>query len=358
MNEMKWLDKETLCLEMLPFLDNPGDDDYPDEPHDERKSWLYAAACGRKCLDRASQYSTEQLKILHDALDVVVRFADYLVTPGKLAQAKETVSAIRSTEAGDKSPAAVVSLAASLNLDIAYLSGFMATIIDDSNFYQSEIIRDIIGNPWRPLLPRWFPGSFLIMAQAAYDGDKIAIKNLADKLEEFDEIEAATHLRHENHVKGCYVIDWVLGKPHFSPARLLAEQRWDMEYDLNFAIETASLGQVVDDCYLDNDLLGIEFRQRLRRERGYRELVIGDEEDKSLLILPDDDRVKNLLTRYHHVEMTVEEAAEILKLIPGAEGSFLHWLKDGCWLTRRQLKDLKKMSLSGEEVQPTCAVAS
>jgi len=76
-------------------------------------------------------------------------------------------------------------------------------------------LRDIFGNPFRVLPARRFPTHIVGVAQACYDafpavGMEFAV--LADALEELGEAEAAAHCREKDHVKGCHIIDWVLGK--------------------------------------------------------------------------------------------------------------------------------------------------
>ena len=90
---------------------------------------------------------------------------------------------------------------------------------------QRAILRDIFGNPFRPVLlnPAWRTPAVLSLAQAAYenrllsagtlDPDRLAI--LADALEESGCTDAAIlrHLREPGpHVRGCHVLDLLLGK--------------------------------------------------------------------------------------------------------------------------------------------------
>src|SRR5262249_50264409 len=80
---------------------------------------------------------------------------------------------------------------------------------------QLTLVRDIFGNPYRPLPARRFPAHIAGIAQACYDAFPVvgmAFAILADALEEVGEAEAAAHCREKDHVKGCHIIDWVLGK--------------------------------------------------------------------------------------------------------------------------------------------------
>jgi hypothetical protein len=87
---------------------------------------------------------------------------------------------------------------------------------------QAEVLRDILGNPFRPL-PKvnaawlaWEGGTVPKLAQAAYDErafDRLHV--LADALEEAGGTDADLlgHLRGPGpHVRGCWVVDLLLGK--------------------------------------------------------------------------------------------------------------------------------------------------
>jgi hypothetical protein len=80
---------------------------------------------------------------------------------------------------------------------------------------QARLVRDIIGNPFRPLAQRPFPAHIVCLARSCYAtfpevNDDYLI--LADALEEIGETDAASHCREKVHVKGCHVLDWLLDK--------------------------------------------------------------------------------------------------------------------------------------------------
>jgi hypothetical protein len=77
---------------------------------------------------------------------------------------------------------------------------------------QARVLRDVAGNPFVPLAPRRFPEVVLALARACYDGDHAVFPILADALDEAGEAHAAAHCRESGHVKGCHVLDWLLGK--------------------------------------------------------------------------------------------------------------------------------------------------
>ena len=83
---------------------------------------------------------------------------------------------------------------------------------------QCDLIRDIFGNPFRPisLEPSWLTSSVVALASAIYEQrafDRMPI--LADALEEAgcDNAEILNHCRLPGeHVRGCWVVDLLLGK--------------------------------------------------------------------------------------------------------------------------------------------------
>jgi hypothetical protein len=90
---------------------------------------------------------------------------------------------------------------------------------------QCRLLRDLFGNPFRPvsLAPAWMTPTVLDLAQAAYDNrllpsgllDNSRLAVLADALEEAGctDPDMLGHLRGPGtHVRGCWVIDLLLGK--------------------------------------------------------------------------------------------------------------------------------------------------
>jgi hypothetical protein len=80
------------------------------------------------------------------------------------------------------------------------------------------LARDVVGNPFRPvaLNPSWLTETVVALATGVYTGrafDRMPI--LADALEEAgcDNADVLNHCRGEGpHVRGCWVVDLVLGK--------------------------------------------------------------------------------------------------------------------------------------------------
>jgi len=83
---------------------------------------------------------------------------------------------------------------------------------------QAERIRDIFGNPFRPVAfsPSWRTDTAVTLAQQMYDSREFgAMPILADALQDAgcDSADVLDHCRGPGpHVRGCWVVDLVLGK--------------------------------------------------------------------------------------------------------------------------------------------------
>ena len=93
------------------------------------------------------------------------------------------------------------------------------------SFCRCDSLRDIFGNPFRPifLFPAWLIATVTSLAEAAYDErslpsgeldpDRLAV--LSDALEESgcDDSDILNHLRAPGpHVRGCWAVDLLLGR--------------------------------------------------------------------------------------------------------------------------------------------------
>ena len=84
--------------------------------------------------------------------------------------------------------------------------------------WQITFLRDIFGNPFRPVLadPAWLTPTAVALAAAIYEDrafDRLPV--LADALEEAGctDADVLLHCRRPGeHVRGCWVVDMVLGK--------------------------------------------------------------------------------------------------------------------------------------------------
>ncbi|MCI0703556.1 MAG: hypothetical protein L0241_20945 [Planctomycetia bacterium] len=90
---------------------------------------------------------------------------------------------------------------------------------DEVQYLQTEPLRDIFGNPFRSIAfnPAWRSSDVMLLARGIYDEkafDRMPI--LADALQDAgcDNEDILNHCRDTNqvHVRGCWVVDLVLGK--------------------------------------------------------------------------------------------------------------------------------------------------
>ena len=83
---------------------------------------------------------------------------------------------------------------------------------------QAALLRDIVGNPFRPIAadPKWLTSAVVGIARTIYDGrDFSAMPVMADALEEAgcDYADVLAHCRGDGpHTRGCWVVDLLLGK--------------------------------------------------------------------------------------------------------------------------------------------------
>jgi hypothetical protein len=84
---------------------------------------------------------------------------------------------------------------------------------------QCHAIRDIFGNPFQPLAldPSWVTPAVAGLARAVYDGRAFhRMPELADALESSGctDMQILAHCRGQGpHVRGCWLVDLLLGKP-------------------------------------------------------------------------------------------------------------------------------------------------
>ncbi len=254
MTEEEWL----VCDdsgEMLEFIGNMVT---------ERKVRLFAVACCRR-IDRLLPHKGQRI-----ALDVAEQFADGIVSLAPLAeacgQAKAYAGLASCAVAAACTPivplcpkcAAPMSLrhgqrgllfhecssapkcpeaCPSLQGIVGYATGVAAeaAVCEHTMGYemacnaevseQSQLMRDIIGNPFRAVSinPTWLTPTVLGLARATYDNrtlpsgtlDNTRLAILADALEDAgcDNADILNHCRWPGpHVRGCWVVDLLLGK--------------------------------------------------------------------------------------------------------------------------------------------------
>jgi hypothetical protein len=229
---------------MLEFLENSG-------RASERKLRLFACACSRRYL-----HLTRDPRV-GEALHVAERFADGLAGDGERSNARKAAqraAQVRGVATRPEAPkwerraaslayyaAARQGMEAAWNVPglavevlVWYAGGYDAcewsSVKVGEGLIHSGLLRDVFGPlPFREVLPdpawlAWHGGTVVKLAEAAYteremlegtlDNAQLAV--LADALEDAGGTneEVLAHLRQQGqvHVRGCWVVDLLLGK--------------------------------------------------------------------------------------------------------------------------------------------------
>lgn len=182
-----------------------------------RKVRLFACACCRRAWDALTDARSRA------AVAVAERYADRLATREELAQAFRRAKAVEPI--GNAGLAAALAGAPGGRPDRAAAHAALAGDVrrwSEERAAQARLLRDLFGNPLRPmpvLDPAWLAwrgGAIPRLARAIYDGrafDRLPL--LADALERAGCTDPAVlaHGRDEaEHVRGCWLIDTILGK--------------------------------------------------------------------------------------------------------------------------------------------------
>jgi hypothetical protein len=190
---------------------------------------LFAVAC---CRQFSTQLWDDRLR---QAIDVAERVAEGHGTKQELEHARRAVEPLNSSSYsaplghGNQERTAT-SLVNALTLPGPYdaalsmtcyelpLAGYCGDIAHE-HALMCDLVRDIFGNPFRPVSfhPAWRTDTAVSLARQMYDSrDFGAMPILADALQDAgcDSEEVLTHCRDANqpHVRGCWVCDLVLGK--------------------------------------------------------------------------------------------------------------------------------------------------
>jgi hypothetical protein len=223
--EAEWL-ACTDPTEMLEFLRGKVSD---------RKLRLFAVACCWRIWDALTEEAGRH------AVEMAGRYADGEVTESELDLAADVAATCHSEledeleEAGDPPPTADVRRFNALEAACRaagrtgpfFLSG-LESMCDNADWarerdgaeYRAQcgLLRDIVGNPFRPVTadPACLTSTAVGLARAIYDErafDRLSI--LADALEDADcdNVDILNHLRDVGpHFRGCWAVDLVLGK--------------------------------------------------------------------------------------------------------------------------------------------------
>ncbi len=218
MTEEQWLACKDLNL-LLRFLHGKAG---------ERKLRLFAVACCR----RVPRLVREE--VCRRAVDVAERVADGAARRADLEEAQN--AALREAMKGkgwsaDRAVRFIASHCARPGLAdcgadfVGLARQYVPSTRRQANRAQISLLRDIFGNPFRPVSPSpgWRAPQLVALAQAAYDErelpggtlDATRLAVLADALEEAGctDPDLLGHLRGPGeHVRGCWAVDLLLGK--------------------------------------------------------------------------------------------------------------------------------------------------
>jgi hypothetical protein len=183
----------------------------------DRKLRLFGCACSRLVADLLPETS------FHTAIDVAERYADGQASEKeRWAANKESGAAMERIE---KSGSAIpVNRAMGCAWSCTRGAGTAAryplwVLTDEADLAREvQLLRDIIGNPFRPVAfdPCWRTADVTALARGIYEDrafDRLPL--LADALMDagWDHDDILAHCQSEGpHVRGCWVVDLVLGK--------------------------------------------------------------------------------------------------------------------------------------------------
>jgi hypothetical protein len=232
MTEAEWL-KSTNPREMLAFLRDQVSD---------RKLRLFACACCRRIwhllVDERSRSAVEVAEGYADGLQSRRALASAVQRARRRAESVDNLgddaASYAACWAGTFSPDAILECAwAAADAAAFFASAKAAGVGEDALSYytgldagvqvaepaaQARLLRDIIGNPFRPVAidPAWLTPQVVAVARAVYKGrqwDELAV--LADALQEAgcSSADLLAHLRSGGeHVRGCWALDLILGR--------------------------------------------------------------------------------------------------------------------------------------------------
>jgi hypothetical protein len=188
----------------------------------DRKLRLFAVACCRRTLELVNQPVSEcpGSDLWKDVL-AAERIAEGLVQPNSiLGHLIDSYTLYH----GSKSPAERACHAGLSPSAWDAATGVIATL-DDTSWDDgptncgATYLRELFGNPFRPVAadPSWQTDTVVLLARQMYESrDFTAMPILADALQdaECDNEDILSHCRDPKmaHVRGCWVVDAVLGK--------------------------------------------------------------------------------------------------------------------------------------------------
>jgi len=200
--------------------------DFLRDQMNSRKMRLFACSCCRHIWHRLIDERSR------NAVEAAERYAEGLITHADLkrawVEASEALQGSLVTHSGQSRAAIVAKHAAdparsslAEAVSDAARVGYSQKELDTEKATQATLLHDLVGNPFRPVSVTsswlaWNDGTVVKLAEAIYEDrafDRLPI--LADALEEAgcDDADILGHCRQPGeHVRGCWVIDLLLGK--------------------------------------------------------------------------------------------------------------------------------------------------
>jgi hypothetical protein len=183
---------------------------------------LLAVACCRLVFDWLVDNRSRE------ALGVAEAFADGTAAFHELEQAHDRAFRAQLTVGGEPADAAADATSERMTdatlLDVLDLVARSFGAPNEAEWsevraIQTDLMRDVFGNPFRPiaLSPSWLTDTAVTLARTMYEAREFsAMPILADALQDAgcDNTDILDHCRdpQQEHVRGCWVVDLVLGK--------------------------------------------------------------------------------------------------------------------------------------------------
>jgi hypothetical protein len=207
MTEAEWL----ACTDLVPMLE------FLEAEASDRKLRLFGCACCRQVWESLTE------DCFRDAVEVAERFADGKASRKELALAKKTSGAALEGAGvtGPRYCALGSAWSSTRNPPTAAIYPLWVFTDEADRKWEIQFLRDIFGNPFRPVTadPSWLAwneSTVRKIAQAIYEERAFEqLPVLADALEDAgcDDADLLAHCRGDGpHVRGCWVIDLLLGK--------------------------------------------------------------------------------------------------------------------------------------------------
>jgi hypothetical protein len=223
MTEEIWLQFDTPHELFRAILEHP-----KSQRERRRKRMLLACACCRRVWEL---FEDEKLK---RAIELAERDADRYICTQELATSHDGVLRMLHHLGWGlhHSCQPYIAVHAMCNVDVPLVFAAIRSMVQHRDPYgakqakllaaekaaQSALIRDIFGNPFRPVTfsPEWLTSTVVALAQHMYESrDFSAMPILADALQDAgcDNEEVLNHCRQAGeHVRGCWVVDLILSK--------------------------------------------------------------------------------------------------------------------------------------------------